>query len=63
MAHTIGWKERVDFPEWRLRRIRAKVDTGARSSALGVARYVLADSPDGPKAWFGKIVDWEGVGT
>lgn len=48
MAHTIGWKERIDFPEWRLRRVRAKIDTGARSSALGVAHYTLADTPDGP---------------
>jgi hypothetical protein len=32
----IGWKEYVEFPEWGLRRVRAKIDTGARTSALGV---------------------------
>lgn len=34
---TIGWRERVDIPEWGLRSVRAKVDTGARTSAIDVA--------------------------
>ena len=33
---VIGFVEHVDIPEWRITRIRAKVDTGARSSALHV---------------------------
>jgi hypothetical protein len=44
---TIGWKERIDFPEWNLRRVKAKVDTGARTSALDVSRCVLRTLPDG----------------
>ena len=32
-----GWRERVDFPEWGLHGVRAKLDTGARTSAIDVA--------------------------
>jgi hypothetical protein len=43
----IGWKERLDFPEWGLRRVRVKVDTGACTSALGASRCELLDAPGG----------------
>jgi hypothetical protein len=42
----IGWKERVSFPDWGVRRVRVKIDTGARTSALGVDFYDLADDPN-----------------
>jgi len=32
----IGWTEFVDLPGWNVSRLRAKIDTGARSSALHV---------------------------
>ncbi len=32
----IGWREWVEFPEWAMR-MRAKADTGARSSAIDCA--------------------------
>jgi hypothetical protein len=37
----IGWKEFIDFPDWGLRHIKVKIDTGARTSALGVVSYEL----------------------
>ena len=47
---SIGWKEYVAFPEWGLRRVRAKIDTGACTSALDVASYELEETPTGPFA-------------
>lgn len=44
---TIGWKEYVDFVDWGLKRVRAKVDTGARTSALDTVSYELLPSEDG----------------
>jgi hypothetical protein len=43
----IGWKERIDLPDFHLRRIPAKIDTGARTSALSAAYYVLREDADG----------------
>src|SRR5262245_61893925 len=40
---VIGRKERLDFPEWGLVRVRAKIDTGAYSSALDVLDYELLE--------------------
>jgi len=40
---TIGWKEWIDLPEWKLSHIRAKIDTGACSTALGVERYRILE--------------------
>ena len=47
MSHgtlLIGWKEFVEFPEWGIRRVKAKIDTGARTSALGVVRFDLVET-------------------
>lgn len=38
---VIGWKEYVAFPEWKIRPIKAKIDTGARTCALDVSSYEL----------------------
>ncbi len=34
----VGWRERVTFTQWGMRRVRAKIDTGARTSAIDVAQ-------------------------
>src|SRR3954462_3128706 len=39
----IGWKEYVAFPEWGIERVKVKVDTGARTSAVGAISYELRE--------------------
>jgi hypothetical protein len=46
----IGRRERLSFPEWGLARVRAKIDTGAYSSALGVQKCELFQADDRPMA-------------
>jgi hypothetical protein len=43
----IGRKEYLDFPEWGVRHVRAKVDTGAFRSALDVDGYELRQTEGG----------------
>lgn len=41
----IGIAERIDLPDWGVRRLRVKIDTGARTSALHVDE--IEELPDG----------------
>ena len=50
---VIGWKETIDFPDWGIRNILAKSDTGARRSAIDVSN--LTELP-GNKVQFDVVV-------
>lgn len=41
---VIGWSEYVSFPDWHVNAMKAKVDTGARTSALHVEDLETLDN-------------------
>jgi hypothetical protein len=46
---VIGWKERIDFLDWDIQRVRVKMDTGAKTSAIDAMIHEVRNKPDGTK--------------
>ncbi len=42
---TLGWREYISLPAWGIERVRAKIDTGARTSAIHVGQ--IQELPNG----------------
>jgi hypothetical protein len=52
---VLGWKERVRLPEWGFE-LRAKLDTGARTSALHVRDLEIVEAADGDRVRFDVVL-------
>lgn len=55
MKKTIGRRERITFPEWGLKNVTGKIDTGAYTSSIH-CEFVEEREDDGIKVLFFKVL-------
>lgn len=58
-GHIIGWNEMVGFPGLGIAAMPAKIDTGARTTALHAEMLDRVEGPDGPILKFKVFLDTE----
>lgn len=51
-AKVLGIFEKVDFPDFNIKNVKAKIDTGAFTGALHCTKVTKEDTPDGPVIHF-----------
>lgn len=56
MKKTIGRRERINLPEWGLKNVTGKIDTGAYTSSIH-CDYIEEKEEDGKMVLFFKVLD------
>jgi hypothetical protein len=56
MKKVIGRRERINFPEWGLKNVTGKIDTGAYTSSIH-CEFVEEREEDGRKVLFFKVLE------
>lgn len=56
--NPVGWREWVAFPEWGIDHLKAKVDTGAKTSSIHVENLIFFEKDNKPWVKF-SILPWQ----